>query len=365
MQTVTWTGTPSSPVPGPARSKTRSAEPLTNTNNGAIGWTYPITDSSLDFLGAGETATVTSTITLDDHQQGHDTATVTVTVTGADDVPTITATSDGITELPNVTGNGATDTATGTITFSDADVDDRPSVATSFTSFTYKDAAGHDLTLTLTPDQLAAVQALETALTLAPNSGNTHNGTVGWSYSVADSALDFMAAGDKLILTYNATVDDGHTGGTASTPITVTLTGSDDLPSISGIASGAVVDAGASVASGALTAADPDRGDSVTWSVVGGTSVAPENYDYGLEDLKVVKGSSTIFHDTFAGTAPPAGPNFVTGTTPAGGPYAASYGTFDAGATAAQWKAPMPPRPVSASIRQPMAMLCSGNMPRC
>ena len=63
--------------------------PVINTNNGEIDWTYAITDSSLDFLGAGETATVTSTITLNDHQQGHDTATVTVTVSGANDIPTI------------------------------------------------------------------------------------------------------------------------------------------------------------------------------------------------------------------------------------------------------------------------------------
>ena len=175
---------------------------------------------------------MTSTVTLDDHQGGQDTATVTVTVTGANDVPTITATGGTLTEAPNVTSNGATDTTTGTINFSDADVDDRPNVTTSFASFDYKDAAGDDLTLTLTPAQLAAVQALETSLALQSNGTNTNNGSFGWTYSVTDSALDFMAAGDKLVLTYNATVDDGHIGGTASTPITVTINGADDAPSI-------------------------------------------------------------------------------------------------------------------------------------
>ena len=65
-----------------------------NTNNGSLAWTYQIGDSSLDFLGAGEKATVTSTITLDDHHGGTDTATVTVTVEGANDLPTIVAETD-------------------------------------------------------------------------------------------------------------------------------------------------------------------------------------------------------------------------------------------------------------------------------
>ena len=53
-----------------------------NTNNGVDRLDLSITDSALDFLGAGEKATVTSTITLDDHQGGTDTATVTVTIDG-------------------------------------------------------------------------------------------------------------------------------------------------------------------------------------------------------------------------------------------------------------------------------------------
>nr|WP_161491317.1 LamG-like jellyroll fold domain-containing protein [Bradyrhizobium neotropicale] len=61
----------------------------TGKNNGAVGWSYSITDSALDFLGEGQTATVVSTITLDDHQGKTDTAQVTVTITGANDAPKI------------------------------------------------------------------------------------------------------------------------------------------------------------------------------------------------------------------------------------------------------------------------------------
>ncbi|MBU6462110.1 MAG: VCBS domain-containing protein [Bradyrhizobium sp.] len=143
------------------------------------------------------------------------------------------ATSASLAEAPNVTGSTATDTATGTITFTDVDITDRPTVQVSYSSFDYQDAAGHDLTHALTAPEQAAVTALESALTLAANSGNANNGSYGWTYSVADSALDFMAAGDTLVLTYDATVTD-HNGGTATTPITVTITGSNDAPTIAG-----------------------------------------------------------------------------------------------------------------------------------
>ncbi|MDE2602079.1 MAG: VCBS domain-containing protein, partial [Bradyrhizobium sp.] len=231
LQAVTWTGGTLTDAETSALESGFHLTPVTNTNNGQINWTYAITDDSLDFLAAGQTATVTSTVTLDDHQGGHDTATVTVTITGANDVPTISATNGSLTEAPNVTGSGATDTANGTITFADADVTDRPSVSTSFVSADYKDAAGHDLTQM--PELQAAIAALETALTLAPSNANANNGSVGWTYSVTDSALDFMAAGDKLTLTYDATVTD-HNGGTTTTPITVTITGSNDAPTIAG-----------------------------------------------------------------------------------------------------------------------------------
>ena len=50
---------------------------------------------------------------------------------------------------------------------------------------------------------------------------------------MVDSKFDFLAAGDVLTLTYMATVSDGH-GGSASRPITVTIAGTNDLPTIVG-----------------------------------------------------------------------------------------------------------------------------------
>ena len=68
---------------------------------------------------------------------------------------------------------------------------------------------------------------MEAPLTVVQAAGNTNNGSASWSYSVADSAFDFLADGEILTLTYTATVDDGH-GGVVTKPITVTVTGSND-----------------------------------------------------------------------------------------------------------------------------------------
>ena len=150
-----------------------------------------------------------------------------VVVIGTNDVPTIDTTSDAFAELsnvkqPNPTGSSALHIASGTISFTDTDLTDRPVASAAFTSYTYQNA--DDASLTLTPGQLNAVDA---ALTVVQAEGNTNNGSADWTYSVPDSAFDFLADGEILTLTYTATVNDGH-GGIATKPLTVTVTGTND-----------------------------------------------------------------------------------------------------------------------------------------
>ena len=94
--------------------------------------------------------------------------TLTVTVKGTNDIPTITATSDGFIELVGVTNNATADHAGGTITFTDVDLTDRPTVSSHFTSFTYQNAAHSDVTSALTTLQLTAIGAVHPALLLTP-----------------------------------------------------------------------------------------------------------------------------------------------------------------------------------------------------
>ena len=196
-----------------------------NNNNGSATITYSLPDNAFDFLAAGESVTLTYLVDVHNNFAANDEVnhlSFTITIDGTNDVPTLAATSAAVAEH-----SGATDHAGGTITFTDVDLTDRPVVTTSFSTFTYKDAHGSDIALT--PALQAEIAAVEAALTLNPSLTNANNGSVTWSYDIADGLLGFLADGDQLTLTYMASVDDGH-GGLVSKPITVTILGVSDVP---------------------------------------------------------------------------------------------------------------------------------------
>jgi len=92
---------------------------------------------------------------------------------------------------------------------------------------------------TLTAAQQAALTAASTFTpTLTHDATGGSTGTVGWTFSVSDNAVDFLAAGQTLTQTYTVTVDDHH-GGTDTATVTITITGTEDAFVI---ASGDVVD---------------------------------------------------------------------------------------------------------------------------
>jgi VCBS repeat-containing protein len=208
-----------------------------NNNNGSVTWSYSVADSAFDFLGPGETLVLTYIARVDNNFVGNnETTTQPFKITiGSNHPPTVEVTSVAIAELLG-TGNLVLDTGAGTVTFTDLDVNDRPVASTAFASFTYTDASHH--ALTLTAQQQAAVTAVEVALSVAQTAGNTNNGSATWTYSVADSKFDFLAAGEILTLTYTATVDDGR-GGVTTKPFTVTITGTNDAPVVAVDTSGA------------------------------------------------------------------------------------------------------------------------------
>ncbi|WP_108512242.1 VCBS domain-containing protein [Bradyrhizobium algeriense] len=212
-------------------------------NTGQATWTYNIADGAFDFLASGETLTLTYMARVDNNYAPSNETTFvpfTIVITGTNDKPTLSATGGTITERIG-TGNTAVDTVTGTVTFADADLTDRPVVSAAISTtdpFRYYDAEGNDVTATLTPAQLAAILAVEVPLSVVQAAGNTHNGSATWTYSIEDSKFDFIAKGETLTLNYVAQVDDGH-GGVISTPITVSIhgadvvvTGTNDLPTI-------------------------------------------------------------------------------------------------------------------------------------
>ena len=117
---------------------------------------------------------------------------MTITITGTNDVPVLAADASG----PHTVTEGLN--TTGTFVFTDVDLTDHHAVSTSVTSATWSGGA------TL-PSELAA--ALAGALSAKVSDGTgSGSGSVAVTFSAADSAFDFLAAGQTLTITYDVTV---------------------------------------------------------------------------------------------------------------------------------------------------------------
>jgi VCBS repeat-containing protein len=191
--------------------------------------------SYFQYLAAGQTATETFTYTETDQFGGSATASTTVTIVGANDGPTISsATATGA-----VTEDGST-AASGTVVFKDVDTTDTHTISAIV------GGSGYLGTFTLA---------------LSNDSTGDGSGSVTWNFAVANSALQFLAAGQALTQTYTVTINDGH-GGTVAQNVTVTITGSNDGPCItSGLGFGTVTDNGTLTTAGTLGFIDVDVTD--------------------------------------------------------------------------------------------------------
>ncbi len=98
----------------------------------------------------------------------------------------------------------------GTVSYADINPGDLPSGDGQFHSFAYKDAQQADVTATLTAEQLAAIKAVEVPLSVVQDPNGKNTGEATWTYSIADGAFDFLAAGETLTLTYLARVDNNY-----------------------------------------------------------------------------------------------------------------------------------------------------------
>ncbi len=178
---------------------------------GEITWNYSVDNAAVQFLAEGETVEETFTVSVDDGNGGTVDETVVVTITGTNDAPTIDA---GATDATgSVTEDASTPnlTDTGTLTFLDVDLTDThtASVATDPTN-----TLGGTLTMGTVSE-----------------SATTDTGTVGWTYSVPNTAAQYLAAGQTVTERFTVTVNDGK-GGTVDQVVTITITGTNDSPTV-------------------------------------------------------------------------------------------------------------------------------------
>jgi VCBS repeat-containing protein len=194
-------------------------------------WSYTLDNNTAQGLKAGETAQEIFTVRVTDAAGADVTQTITVTVTGTNDTPMISGTATGIVqedEIPSVSG---------TLTISDADIGDTASWSV------LGSGAGQYGSFVLGDDG-------------------------AWSYTLDNNAAQGLKAGDIAQEIFTVKVTDAS-GASATQTVTVTVNGTNDTPVISGSATGAVEEDGIQTASGTLSSADADIGDTATWSVVG------------------------------------------------------------------------------------------------
>ncbi|MEH1895466.1 MAG: VCBS domain-containing protein [Nostoc sp.] len=199
---------------------------LTLNANGTFNYNP---NSQFESLGVGATASDSFTYTASDNGKGGtSTATVNLTINGVNDVATITGTATkSVTEdatTPNLT-------ATGSLTVSDVDA------GQNIFNTTVTSATGNLGSLSIT------------------NAG-------AYSYSVANSAVQFLGAGQTKAETFTVKSVDG----TATQNIVVTINGVNDVATIAGTATKSVTEDTATpnlTATGSLTVSDVDAGQNI------------------------------------------------------------------------------------------------------
>lgn len=227
-----------------------------STAGGTVGWTYSVANSAVQYLASGQTQTETFVVTVADGQGGSVQQTVSVTISGTNDAPTIAAGTQALGSLAE--DAAATLSAIGTIAFTDVDLIDVHTVSAVA-------GAGNKLTGTLSFGMVA-------------QSAATEGGSVGWTYSLPSSAVQYLAEGEVQIETYVVSVDDGQ-GGNVQQTVAVTITGTNDAPVVTGVVTGRAAEDGAvSTLSALANASDIDTG--ATLSVVNLPTTLPAGVTY-------------------------------------------------------------------------------------
>lgn len=177
--------------------------------------------------------------------------------------PIITSNAVAIT----LTETGSTLTRTGDVAFMDANSTLSPTASVTANTVT---ATGKGLVLT---------SAQKTAFADAFHITNTNAGAWTFDLPPADSA--FLIPRDSVKIVETVTVDDGQ-GGKATQNETFTILGSDEPPKITSGGGGStatyIISEDTRFTTD-VTASDPDRGDHVTYSIVGDTKHTPFTID--------------------------------------------------------------------------------------
>jgi len=212
-----------------------------------LGWAFnPGSGNPFAYLAPGETLQLTYTVRATDPYGVTADQAVTVTVTGANATPVITINDviGAVTE--DVTsGSHARLRDSGSLSFADVDLSDRLSASSAYISASAAGGASISSALSTALQDLANTFTLSGAGVGSYSSANT--GTVNWDFSLDNSLSQYLAAGESVTVVYRITISDDNAVSTPSSgnaissysqDVSITITGSNDAPTISAGTSG-------------------------------------------------------------------------------------------------------------------------------
>ena len=225
---------------------------VTLNSDGTYSYSLDNGNAAVQALGVGETLTDDFSYEVSDGHGGTDTATLSITVNGANDAPVAVADANNVTEDSGTPASGNV-----LSNDSDPDTNDNLSVATVDGSSGNVGAAhaGNYGSLTL-----------------------NSNGTYSYSLDNGNASVQALNNGDTLTDSFNYGISDGQ-GGTDTATLSITIHGVNDAPTVTSagpytINEHSVVDGSGSDTGEylfTLSASDPN-GDSITgWQIQAGT----------------------------------------------------------------------------------------------
>ncbi|HRF10252.1 MAG TPA: VCBS domain-containing protein, partial [Xanthobacteraceae bacterium] len=233
----------------------------TGDGTGAISWSFTVADAAIEHLAAGQTLDQVYTVTVTDSAGASDTVDITVTIMGTNDAPVITWNEAGHTSDPSFSfteGSNSSHWLGAKLAFTDVDLNDTHTLLITPLTTTHP---GNVFLGSYAPEVLDA-----------DGTGGGAGREVRFNFSVADSDLNFLGAGEVITQTYQVQLRDSAGAVSETRTIYVRFTGTNDAASIAidtavaddrsvteagGVANGT---AGDPWASGKLLVTDVDSG---------------------------------------------------------------------------------------------------------
>ncbi len=177
----------------------------------------------------GDTLTLTYVAQVNDGHGNVGAQNLVITITGTNDVPTIDSATNpaAIAEVAGDSSAQDIPQVDGTITITDQDLGDTLTVTSPAMRRPRTTAARVPVENSVDVTALIA----SGAISFDPLTSDGEQQTIDWHYDPAAADLDWLRAGDTLTLTYVAQVDDGH-GNVGAQNLVITITGTNDVPTI-------------------------------------------------------------------------------------------------------------------------------------